>query len=1153
MEGLIPDTAKSTLREFISIAKQDPKAEMEIKVLAGQIQTKEVADRIVKAIEEMTEGGATDEHRATFNYMDNLRVHVLGAENIHKVCTTSSFRNVPLSVERKQRYFDVPKGELGGIEGRKTAEDVLDIPELKLRATLRYEEQLRKDFTGAPMDPKNHIRILHRKSWKTGDGIFRFDMSLVKSKKKTHKSFSDILKQTPSYELEVELVNREANDSVILASFFRHVEPLLAAYQQSPFLLRESDIQRYQMEFDRAKMRFVNPVTMERRHIRADRPHNILTGYTVTVKVDGERSFLYVASDKRVLRITRQGTLTWTGLTTTKDEYVDDVIDGEYLADRNLFCIFDVYRFQKKDRTRLPLMTTDTDLTKSRLGCAQLFLDAVKKDFTTAFSQVPFRIELKMFLAGDGAVMEKAIRTILDTRFEYATDGLIFTPKSTSVAPIADRKGDTWLRVYKWKPPTQNSIDFLVRFTPQESYDVVLGKPVFKGVLYVSRGAHSDILYPCETMTGEYKQPALPADLQVLTEVHSRAPSPFQPAAPKTPTACEILIPLNSKGVPVDEEGKKIEDNTIIECARDVEHGRWNVMRTRYDKTYKYRVLGLPEFGNDISVAENIWTNIHNPVTEEMLRSLVSSPPDDTFEDDLYYRDEQEMHDRGLKDVRSFHNKIKESLYQSNVKAGDTLLELAMGRAGDLHKWRKTKPSKIVGIELHASNLESPKQGACVRYLNELKKSKLPPALFIEADMTKPLLEQDSHYLKILAKQEPASTPYLEKFAGLTEFDVISCQMAIHYACETEETFKTFLGNLTTHGKGLFFGTAMDGQAVYSLLLGKQGHMFRSERQVFCEFAKDYADGEGWTEDFGKAIQVKMESFEKPQTEYLLPFGKVTELLRESGYELVRTAMFGDEYAQQTDYTITGDHQTFSFLHRWFVFRRVEKPKKEEPEMTVETIIEETEEKKEDEPEERKEAEETKEEAKEESKGDEEPKPKKRRTIKVKEPKEPLPEPVFFFEGNPSLSEHREFSSGFEAPMQIDGVTFPTVEHYMQWSKAKLFGDAESQSKIMKTKSTKSVRTYGDKVKEFNEERWAEVQDNLMKIALKSKFSQHPALREKLLATGDRPIAEANPRDKYWGIGTSSTTSKASDPSKWPGKNRLGTLLQELRNELKNA
>jgi len=55
------------------------------------------------------------------------------------------------------------------------------------------------------------------------------------------------------------------------------------------------------------------------------------------------------------------------------------------------------------------------------------------------------------------------------------------------------------------------------------------------------------------------------------------------------------------------------------------------------------------------------------------------------------------------------------------------------------------------------------------------------------------------------------------------------------------------------------------------------------------------------------------------------------------------------------------------------------------------------------------------------------------------------------------------------------------------------------------------------------------------------------------LETGDKLLAEANPREKYWTIGTSQTTSKAKDPTKWPGKNRLGELLQELRNELKPA
>lgn len=1136
METLIPSSVQQEIQELIVIASKDKKAELEIKVLGGQIQTKDTADRLVKAIQTIAIGEYTDEHRATFSYADGLRVNVFGPENILKVCSSNSFRNVPLKVERKRRYFDVAGN----------GKDMIDVPDLKLRFTLRHEEQLRKDFSGSPMDPASHVRILHRKSWVTSDKMLRVDMSMVKTKQKQHKTFADVLKQTPSYELEVEVLNKEATPKDILASMFRNVEPLVAAYQQSAFLITESDRQRYALEMEATKMRFINPVTMERRHLITDRPNNILTGYTVTNKADGERCMLVVARDKRLLRWSRDGRVAWTGLVAVKDMHIGDVLDGEYLYDRNLFCIFDAYHFRGKNILRLPLMTTDDDVTreplKSRLGCAHQFVEDLKKDFAVSSAQTPLRIETKMFLAGNGPAMEQAIRTLLDTSFEYPTDGLIFTPRASPVAPVTERKGDTWLRVYKWKPASQNSIDFLVTFKMGESYDTVMGQRVLKGSLFVSRTPGSEIIYPCETLTGEYKQPEIPAEIRVLSETRDRAPSPFQPTAPKSPDAYQVLIPVNAKGIPVDLEGNRVENNTIIECSRDVEKGRWRIMRTRYDKTYQYRVLKQAQFGNDINVADSIWTNIHNPVTEEMIRSLYSSPPSDSFEDELYYRDSLEARDRVMKDVMSFHNNIKERLYQSSIKVGDTLLELAVGRANDLHKWRKTKPSKIVGIDLSRGNLEGTRQGACVRYLQENARQKLPPALFIEADMVQPLMEQDNRYIKILDKQEPASTEYLQKFVGLTEFDVISCQFAIHYACESEESFRSFVGNLTRHGKGLFFGTCMDGQAVYSQLLGRDGHIFRSNQQVFGEFTKQYADGEGWTEEFGKAITVKLESFERPTKEYLVPFGRVTEILKENGFELVRTNMFSEEYASQTEYVLTGDIQAFSFLHRGFVFKRVEapKPKEAEPVQEVDVPVMEppaAEEKPAEEP---------------KPAAPEEEKPKKKRVLKAKVPKEePGEEPVFFFAGNPALNEHKEFSNMHEAPIQVDGITFPTVEHYFQWSKAKLFGDAEIQNKILKTASPKSVKSYGKKVKGFDEEAWNEKKDSVMRTAVKAKLMQHPDILKKLRDTGTRPIAEADPRGKYWGIGTSSETSKAKDPSRWPGQNKMGKILMELRDELK--
>ena len=63
-----------------------------------------------------------------------------------------------------------------------------------------------------------------------------------------------------------------------------------------------------------------------------------------------------------------------------------------------------------------------------------------------------------------------------------------------------------------------------------------------------------------------------------------------------------------------------------------------------------------------------------------------------------------------------------------------------------------------------------------------------------------------------------------------------------------------------------------------------------------------------------------------------------------------------------------------------------------------------------------------------------------------------------------------------------------------------------------------------------------------MKKALTAKFTQNPDLKAKLLATGNRALVEANPTDAYWGYGR---TKK--------GKNRMGILLQQLRDELRNT
>lgn len=1147
MERALEKTRQSAdIAEFINIANTDARAEFEVKVLAGRIQTRDVAERILTAIKAIVPE-STEEHRLTCIYPQDIRVHVMGPSNIHKVCVTKSFKGIPLEVERKTRYFDsVDRTD----SKTNTIRDTLDVADFFCRFSLKTEKHLKKDYSGDPDDPQAHIRVLHRQSFKVPGSEFRIDFSMVKTKVNVKEGVRDVLKNSPQYELEVEYTPRKDPRPApeIQRALYRILETILGAYQETSHILPLSDLQKYSQEFKTSGNMFYNPVTLERRHIVKDRPYNILSGYTVTNKADGQRCGLFVTRDRRVVRANTNGQVVFTGLTANTDAHNGDFLDGEYIPEKNLFCIFDIYNYKGRDTRPLPLFTTDEDIRKnplsSRLGTARQFVKDTITEFS-ASSETTLRIETKLFLAGEGAAMEDAIKTILDTEFEYETDGLIFTPRASPVAPHLDIRGKTWLRVYKWKPPHQNSIDFLVKFDEVPIYDVVRKEMVKKGTLFVGRTPGVDILYPCETITGEYVPPKLPQEFLQLADSGTRVPSVFQPAAPRYPDAYILHCPVNDKGVPIDKDGNKIEDNTIIECSYVVDTRSWTVMRTRYDKTYLYRVLRRAEYGNDINVADSIWTSIHVPITEEMLKMLSTNPPDDTFEDDMYYRDDENSRERNQ--VRAFHNRIKETQYSEFVVPGNTLMELAVGRGGDLHKWRRTKPSKVLGLDISSTNLSMPRQGACVRYLNEKKRSNefLPKVLFAQADMTKTFEEQESKYLKIVFGDEPATTPYLAEFKNIPEWDLVACQFAMHYACESEEIFKTFVGNLK-HCKTIFFGTVLDGQAVYSLLAGKDRHTFRSNGKMLAEITKKYTDDGTWKEEFGQQIDVLLESTVKPSPEYLVPFETCKQILADAGLELIDSKSFKDMYTAQNQVVLDKAEQEFSFLYRTFAFRRVEKKPEPEPvaeteaEAEVETEVKEAEV---EETEVKKAEPETAVEASTETKTE----PVKRKRI-VKAPTEPLPEILFFFSKEP---ENKEFSNFYETNFKLDGVDYKSAEHAFEAVKAKTFGDEDSFAKILKAKSAQSAKSFGNKVKDFKEDLWKEKQDEVMKSILRAKFTQNLELRKKLLDSADKRLANADSRDKYWGIGTSANTEMAKDPKKWKGENKLGNMLEELRTEIK--
>jgi hypothetical protein len=133
----------------------------------------------------------------------------------------------------------------------------------------------------------------------------------------------------------------------------------------------------------------------------------------------------------------------------------------------------------------------------------------------------------------------------------------------------------------------------------------------------------------------------------------------------------------------------------------------------------------------------------------------------------------------------------------------------------------------------------------------------------------------------------------------------------------------------------------------------------------------------------------------------------------------------------------------------------------------------------------------------------------------------------------------------------VDGVSYPSAEHYMMAAKARLSGDAGAAGKILAAPDPGAAKALGRQVRGFDEQRWAEHRFDVVVAGNMAKFSQHRQLRDFLAGSGSRVIVEASPRDSVWGIGLAADDERANSPERWPGLNLLGFALMEVRHQLR--
>jgi hypothetical protein len=736
---------------------------------------------------------------------------------------------------------------------------------------------------------------------------------------------------------------------------------------------------------------------------------NIRNSYTVTEKADGIRKMLYINKDGKVYFIDVNMNVQFTGVIAENQDYHESLIDGEHvLHDKygafiNYYLAFDAYYIGREDIRNQPLANGASEEVFKKTRIVSLHDIVTKSNFQPILGKkIPLAIKEKTFYVSNSSNIFKNCNIILsneaDGLFEYETDGLIFTPANTgigskTVGEVLPPTKMTWKDSFKWKPPEFNSIDFLVTTKKTESGGDFVGNIFEDGSNFqnnvqltqyktlILRVGFSErdhgYLNPCEDVI----QGHLPAK-NSRDDRSKYKPVPFYPTdpTPKYPGyLCNIVLE-ETNGVNymlTEDRADSFEDGTIVEFKyqKSNEKGyQWIPIRVRKKKTAEYRA-GKNNFGNAYHVANSIWRSIHNPVTEDMIRSGANIPSQ-LVEDEVYYN--RKSGSTITRAMRDFHNLfVKRILIMSVANRGDTLIDMTVGKGGDFPKWIAAKLSFVFGLDVSRDNIQNRLDGACARLLNYKKKWKnMPLALFVTAnsglnirgrgegeDCPACFTDKGKQITKAIFGEGPKDEAllgagvYKQYGKGKDGFNIVSNQFSIHYFFKDKIMLNGFLRNVSECCKvgGYFIGSSYDGTKVFRALEKKEpGESIKimvGERKMW-EVVKQY-DSDDFDNNescLGYQIDVYQESINKVFPEYLVNYDYLTHLLGLYGFALLTVVecqelgiptslgnvdLLFKEMQHRikskqlrkadigTALNMTSDEKRVSFLNKFFVFKKI--------------------------------------------------------------------------------------------------------------------------------------------------------------------------------------------------------------------------------------
>jgi len=136
-----------------------------------------------------------------------------------------------------------------------------------------------------------------------------------------------------------------------------------------------------------------------------------------------------------------------------------------------------------------------------------------------------------------------------------------------------------------------------------------------------------------------------------------------------------------------------------------------------------------------------------------------------------------------------------------------------------------------------------------------------------------------------------------------------------------------------------------------------------------------------------------------------------------------------------------------------------------------------------------------------------------------------------------SFSGEYQFLSNFwDATVSLEGESYRSTESAFQAAKTL---NPDERKEIRMELTPGRAKRLGRRVQLRPD--WDRIKDDVMLELVRQKFTRHPDLAARLLATGHATLIEGNTwRDTYWGVCDGA------------GQNKLGQILMKVRGELRD-